>query len=108
MATKAQTTPPIAIEPREWELVAAILRAHLAGRNVWAYGSRATGLRVKRFSDLDLAVEALMLGEAARLDEAFDESPLPFKVDLTELATLTPEFRKRIEPEMVLLQGAGN
>ena len=62
---------------------------------------------MKRFSDLDLAVEGevLPLGELALLDEALDESRLPFKVDIAELATLTPEFRKRIQPEMVLVMG---
>jgi len=109
MAREAQipVMPPIMIEPREWELLAAILRTHLAGRRVWAFGSRATGRRVKRFSDLDLAVEGepLPLGLAARLDEALDEAPLPFKVDVTELSALTPEFRKRIEGEMVLVSG---
>ena len=39
------------------------------------------------------------------LREALDESRLPFKVDIVDLATVTPEFRARIEPEMVLVQG---
>jgi predicted nucleotidyltransferase len=99
--------PPIAIEPSEWVSLAAILSEHLSGRRVWAFGSRATGRLVKRYSDLDLAIEGkeLTLREAALLEEALDESRLPFKVDVVQLATLTPEFRKRIEPEMVLVQG---
>ena len=108
MATEAEisTMPPIAIEPREWEELAAILRTRLPGRKVWAFGSRATGRRLKRFSDLDLAVEGeeLTLSEAAQLEEALDESRLPFKVDVVELATLSTEFRSRIEPELVLLR----
>jgi hypothetical protein len=39
------------------------------------------------------------------LDEALDESRLPFKVDVVQAATLVPEFRARIEPERVLVQG---
>jgi predicted nucleotidyltransferase len=109
MATDPQAPPMprIAIEPNQWQELSAILRSHLPGRRVWAFGSRATRRRVKRFSDLDLAVEGtkLTMREAALLDEAFDESRLPFKVDVVQLATLTPEFRKRIEPEMVLLAG---
>jgi hypothetical protein len=37
------------------------------------------------------------------LEEAFDESDLPFRVELVDAATLSPEFRARIEPQAVLL-----
>ena len=37
----AATRPPVAMEPHEWEIVAAILREFAHGRTVWAYGSRA-------------------------------------------------------------------
>lgn len=100
-------TPPIALQPPEWDRLLSILRTHLAGRKVWAFGSRATGQRVKRFSDLDLAIEGpeLSLHESALLAEAFDESRLPFKVDVVQLAAITPEFRTRIRPSLVLIQG---
>jgi hypothetical protein len=39
------------------------------------------------------------------LDEDLDESRLPFKVDVVDLSAITPDFRARIEPEMVLVQG---
>lgn len=104
---QARSNLPIAVEPHEWEELAGILRTHVPDRRVWAFGSRATGLRLKRFSDLDLAIEgtALSLREAALLDEALDESRLPFKVDVVSLASLAPEFRARIEPDLVLIQG---
>ena len=72
----APPAPSIVIEPRELEELAAILLAHLPGRRVWAFGSRATGRRVRRFSDLDLAVEGegITLRDAALLEEALDES----------------------------------
>ncbi len=101
-----QPMPRVVIEPHQWEELAGILKTHLPGRRVWAFGSRATGRRVRRFSDLDLAVdgEELTLRDLALLEEALDESRLPFKVDIVQLATLTPEFRARIEPEMVLVR----
>ena len=108
MATelKMPFVPPVVLEPREWDEVSAILRTHLPNRRVWAFGSRATGLRVRRFSDLDLAVggEELTLSQAALLREAFDESRLPFKVDVAVLGSLTTEFRSRILDDLVLLQ----
>ena len=110
MAIESATAqiPPIVIEPHQWEELAAILRTHLPGRRVRAFGSRATGHRVRKYSDLDLVIdgEAVPLHEIALLDEAFDESRLPFKVDVTQMAWLAPEFRARIEPEMVLVQGS--
>ena len=97
--------PPIVIEPHQWQELSAILRTHLPGRRVWAFGSRATGRRMRRFSDLDLAVggEELTLELLDTLRQALDESRLPFKVDIVDLATVSAEFRARIEPEMVLL-----
>ena len=101
------TLPRVVMEHHEWEQLASILKHHLPGRTVWAFGSRARGKHVKRFSDLDLAVEGLELTllEAALLREVFDECPLPFKVDIVQIESLTPEFRTRIEAEKVLLQG---
>lgn len=104
--TLAPPMPPIVIEPHQWQELSAILRTHLPGRTVWAFGSRATGQRLKRFSDLDLVIggEELPRREAAMLEEALDESRLPFKVDIVQLALLTPDFRARIEPDMVPVQ----
>lgn len=98
--------PPIVIEPHQLQELFAILEAHLPGHRVWAFGSRATRRRVKRFSDLDLAIDGneLPLRKIAILEEALDESRLPFKVDIIDLASVTPEFRARIEPEMVLVR----
>lgn len=94
------------MEAREWEELDAILRAHLRGRPIWVFGSRATRRRVRRYSDLDLAVggDAPPLGALAALNEALDESCLPFKVDVAVVASMSPEFRARIEAEMVLVQ----
>ena len=109
MATSVKTRrlPPIVIEPHEWEELSGLLQRYAPGRRVWAFGSRATGRRVRRFSDLDIALEGeeLPFNEMAVLREALDESRLPFKVDVVQTATLTPEFCARIQPERVLVQG---
>ena len=98
-------SPPIHLQLREWEIVAAILHKHVPGKAVWAFGSRATGRRVKRFSDLDLAVEGrLDIIESFGLEEDFDESSLPIKVDVVQLGSISPEFRARIEKDFVLVQ----
>ncbi len=89
----------------EWEQVAAILQQLIPDRNVWAFGSRATGLRLKRYSDLDLAIDGkLTWTQRAALSEAFDESPLPFKVDLVELELVEASFRERIQNDFAVVQ----
>ena len=95
------------ISEREWEIVAGILRQHLPGKVVWAFGYRATGKHVKRYSDLDIALpERLTSPERAALSEAFDEALLNFKVDLVEMDLADEAFRQRIAKDLVLLQGA--
>ncbi len=98
--------PPVRMEPHEWEIVRAILSRCAPGRSVWAYGSRATGRRLKQYSDLDLVVGPPGLSglEHANLVDAFDESRLPFKVEFQERERVREEFRDRIEPDLVLVQ----
>lgn len=85
----------IALEDAELAQVRSILRAHLPEDvAVAVFGSRAGG-RVKRFSDLDLVLEGpapLPLSLLAMLAEAFDESLLPFKVDLVDRRAVGESF----------------
>ncbi len=81
-------------------LVAEILRRHLPpGATVHVFGSRANG-RAKRYSDIDLLVDAgtrLDLTVSIALADEFDESDLPYKVDVVDLHGISPEFRAVIE-----------
>ncbi len=64
--------------------VRAILAARLPGREVRVFGSRATGC-AKPHSDLDLAVmgeEPITALAHAELVADFEESDLPFRVDV--------------------------
>lgn len=102
---------PIDARPEDLDAVREILRRHVPTRRVVVFGSRATG-RSKRFSDLDLAI----LGEVpvpssllAALADEFDESTLPFKVDVVDWATISPSFREIIARDAVtLLEGAAS
>jgi len=103
--TTGTKVPPVSLSLEEWMIVSKILRHHVPGREVWAYGSRARGTRLKKYSDLDLAVEGPPLPglTLSKMADAFDESSLPFKVDIVEAGSLDPEFRKRIEADRVVL-----
>ena len=97
----------IDLSPRNLEIVKRVLRDHVPGCEVRAFGSRATWT-AKDYSDLDLAlVGDSELGDdtLARLREAFDESNLPFRVDLFVWDDVPKDFRRRIEAEHVVLAG---
>ena len=92
------------LTPAQRTLVCRIVDAHLERRRVRVFGSRAHGT-AKPFSDLDLLVLGPALDARLRgtLEEAFDESDLPFRVDIVETATISAEFRALIEPQAVAL-----
>ena len=86
-----------------------ILNTQVANLQVWAFGSRVTG-SAREYSDLDLALittEPLPLSRMADLVTCFEESNLPFKVDLVDWACTSENFRKIIMVnKIVLLEGS--
>ena len=94
------------IEPEHEAIVRAILAQHLPpGVSIAVFGSRATG-KSRRYSDLDLAVQGegpLPPSLLADLAEAFDESDLPWKVDLIDWAAATEGFRQMVDQDRVIM-----
>jgi uncharacterized protein len=67
----------------------------------WVFGSRATG-RARPYSDLDILISsAAPLDWRARADlqDAFEASNLPFRVDVVEEARLAPSLAPRVLAE---------
>ena len=97
-------TPGLDVAPQWYALVQDILRRHAPRPcRVVAFGSRVKG-RARRFSDLDLAFDAgrpLTVADTAPLEEAFDESDLPWRVDIVDLATCSETFRREVESHAV-------
>ena len=95
----------IDLSPRNLEIVKRVLRDHVPGCEVRAFGSRAKWT-AKDYSDLDLA----LVGESeigddtlARLREAFEDSSLPMRVDVLDWHSISPAFREVIERDCVSL-----
>jgi predicted nucleotidyltransferase len=107
MTTVALQAPPIAVTEEQWAILVELLDRFATGRPVWAYGSRARGTRVRPYSDLDLILGGAPLSgeEAWKLEEALDESRLPFRVELQHESAVSVEFRERIEKDFVVVQG---
>ena len=94
------------MRPDHIELVQRILRQHVPSAEVLAFGSRAKWL-ARDTSDLDLCIRAtaaLSFEKMGTLREAFEESNLPYKVDVVDWATTSESFRKIIERDKVVVQ----
>ncbi len=96
----------LALTAGELAEVRAILAAHLPPDvQVGVFGSRASG-PAKPYSDLDLVLEGdapLPLALLAAPAEAFDESALPWKVDLLGRRAVTDAFGAIIDASRVPL-----
>lgn len=90
------------LAPAELRLVRRILRKHVPGCPIWAFGSRVHGRNLKPFSDLDLAVisdKPLGLDTLIALRTAFSDSALPFQVDVVDYAAADAGFRSIINAD---------
>lgn len=70
----------------------------------YIFGSRARG-KPKKLSDLDLCFfEDIPWNERAHIDEDFEESDLPFEVDVVDWNMCDDAFRKLIQQDMMCIQ----
>jgi type I restriction enzyme, S subunit len=85
----------------------SLLGRHLSDAEVWVYGSRANWTS-KPQSDLDMVVFTSpdQSRRVADLKEAFEESDLPFRVDLFVWDEIPDSFKRNIEAEHVVLRHA--
>ena len=95
---------PIDITADQRKTLLALLKRHLPNTTAWVYGSRAKWTSRPQ-SDLDLVVFTNPDHErrVSELREAFEESNLPFRVDLFVWDAVPEQFRKEIEAEHVVL-----
>ncbi|MCY4524886.1 MAG: restriction endonuclease subunit S [Halobacteriovoraceae bacterium] len=96
----------IDIRPDHLEIVISILKEYLPrGHKVWAYGGRARW-ETEDSSDLDLALEGkgkIKPEILEKIQEAFEDSDLPYKVDVVDLAVVSDKFKQVIGKEKVLI-----
>ncbi len=90
------------MEQRHLQIVEDILKKY--PYTFYAFGSRTKGTQ-RRFSDLDLCFkEPIPFNVQGHIDEDFEESDLPFKVDLLNWNITAPKFREIIKKDLVLIQ----
>ena len=94
--------------PRRYrDQIEALLREHVPGVAVWAYGSRVNG-ESHDASDLDLVLRGPDLkripsGQLADLNAALEDSNVPIIVQIHDWARLPESFHREIERAYVVL-----
>ena len=104
-------TDRLSLPSRYRRMVEAILREYVPEAEAWAYGSRIQG-RSHDGSDLDLVIRSPSLeplgAELLDLIEAFQESNIPFLVQIHDWAGLPKSFHREIERDYVVVQNSVN
>ena len=96
------------MSPQELALVHEILASWLPHCEVRMFGSRARG-NPKTYSDLDLVIMGetpTPLATLGQLQEAFASSDLPWRVDVVDWASTSPEFRAHMANHSITLPAA--
>jgi predicted nucleotidyltransferase len=96
----------IDVSGKHLETIRRILAEYVGDCEVRAFGSRVCGT-AKNHSDLDVAVVGTKkMNQRAKmlLREAFEESDLPFRVDVIDYNTVSDEFRAIIDAKYEILQ----
>ncbi len=96
----------IDLAPQQHQQVKEILEKRVPGCEVRAFGSRVTG-KAKPYSDLDLVVmgsEKLPRLILYGLRDDFEESTLPFRIDILDWNRLSPEFKHAIFSQSEVLK----
>ncbi len=97
-------TGTIDITPKQRKEIIFLLSRYLPGVQVWAFGSRVRWTS-RPDSDLDLVAFSVpeQKSAIAALKEAFEESSLPFRVDLLVWDEVPDNFQQTILKEYVVL-----
>ena len=95
----------IDITADQHKIILSLLQKFLPNTTVWVYGSRVKWTSHPQ-SDLDMVVFSTpeQTLQTSSLREAFDESNLPFPIDLFVWNDVPETFRAEIEAEHVVLQ----
>jgi predicted nucleotidyltransferase len=97
---------PIDVSPLHLAIIQNILQLFVPVHQVVAFGSRVKGTAGKA-SDLDLCImsnQPISFTTMGNLRDEFSLSDLPYKVDVVDWSTLTPDFRALIQKGCVEIQ----
>jgi predicted nucleotidyltransferase len=72
---------------------------------VFIFGSRATG-KTRKFSDIDIGIKSskpIPWWKLSAIEEAFEESDLPYTVDVVDFNLVSEKFKQVAESKIIYL-----
>jgi predicted nucleotidyltransferase len=96
----------IDIKSEHFEIVLNILKKYLKDCQIIIFGSRVTG-NSNKFSDLDIVIdcnEKIKMSVLFNLEEEFQESDLPFRVDIIDWNRTSESFKKVINKKCIKIK----
>lgn len=85
------------------QMVRVILEEHVPQATVWAFGSRVTG-ESHAGSDLDLVVIGATPQDVNKLKSGFQDSNIPFLVDVLRWESIPDYFQEEIKERYVVIK----
>ena len=95
----------LAFTSTELQIIRHLLKQYLPDTTVWVYGSRVNG-NAQPASDLDLVAFTEQSLAISELREAFEESNLPYRVDLFTWEQMPEIFKETIIKRYVVIQSS--
>jgi predicted nucleotidyltransferase len=87
------------IEDKHLQIIKSILNDHQV--DAYVFGSRAK-MQAKKFSDLDLCLmDQYDKTTIRKVQDSFEESDLPFKVDIVCWGEIDDNFKAKIKTDLI-------
>lgn len=89
----------ICVSSKEFDIIINILHSHIKKGKVYAFGSRYKNNN-RKFSDFDIAIdtdEKLSFEFLNILKDAFEESDLPYRVDIIDYNNISDKFKNIVD-----------
>jgi len=92
----------INLAPEYIEFIKKIVNENLKHYKLYMFGSRVTG-RAKKYSDVDIAIlsDELTSDIKAKIEFEFENSTLPYEVDVIDLNSITERFKNLIKDTLI-------
>lgn len=94
----------IDLEPKYIEFIKSTINQELKNYKLYIFGSRAKN-KAKQYSDIDIAIDSAELTDKikSKLEFLFENSTIPYEIDIVDLNNITQSFKELIEDDLVEL-----